>query len=150
MPFNVTRAEQTVFALWHQEFRRAYDELLAAIRSEVARMRSLGVSDREIFDRLNTQLRERQGIFARFGGTIESGVDKLTQTTAQIESNATLTDQDRLDWELDPTVKEHCTDCLRNAELEPRSFDDWATIGLPGAGNTECGNYCKCTLRPVP
>jgi hypothetical protein len=55
--------------------------------------------------------------------------------------------EEKLVWVLDPTAKDHCDDCLANSSMDAQSFGEWESFGLPGSGNTECGEYCKCTLE---
>ena len=48
------------------------------------------------------------------------------------------------------TVAGHrvCRDCSALAGLI-KTFDQWATEGLPGSGHTVCGGYCYCIIDPV-
>jgi hypothetical protein len=74
----------------------------------------------------------------------------MINTISQIVSNESAREQsEQWIWELDPTAKDHCEDCLRNSGDGEKSFDEWEKIGLPGYGNTECGIYCRCTLTPL-
>jgi len=51
-------------------------------------------------------------------------------------------------WVLENNVKNHCEDCLAR-EGQVNTFRDWETIGLPGAGTTECDYHCMCELVEV-
>jgi hypothetical protein len=131
-----------------EDAARAYDTLLADARAQVLRMRLQGVDDKEIFERLLTSLNNGKDLFQQYKGWLEGATDKLTNTVAQMEHHAVVAESGTaFTWELDPTVKEHCPDCLRNSQAEPKSFDAWAELGLPGAGNTVCNGYCHCVLK---
>ena len=49
------------------------------------------------------------------------------------------------------TVSGHriCEDCEQRAKMPPRTFNEWADIGLPGAGWSICKQYCYCILEPT-
>lgn len=128
------------------ELDRAYRALETDIGVEIERMRVLGISDDEIYSRLEASLTNNLGSFGKFKGAIEKEFDIILGETAQVESNQVFEGtKEELKWELDPTAQEHCPDCLDNSE-EVKTFDEWSMIGLPGMGNTQCGTYCRCTL----
>ena len=52
-----------------------------------------------------------------------------------------------IEWEVDPAVLDHCLDCPQLAALPPMPLAWWPT--LPGDGQTECRQGCKCSLRAV-
>lgn len=139
---------QRLFNISLPKIDSLYGVLEEDINAEIQRMRLLGISDAEIYARLETNLNGSMDLFGRFKGALEKEFDTTIGTTAQLEQNSVLEGMQDLTWQLDPTVQEHCPDCLRNAGSQPKSFDDWALLGLPGAGNTQCGAYCKCSLEP--
>jgi len=49
------------------------------------------------------------------------------------------------------TVSGHriCDDCESRSKMPPRTFNEWARIGLPGAGWSLCKQYCYCVLDPT-
>jgi len=49
------------------------------------------------------------------------------------------------------TVSGHriCDDCESRSKMPPRTFNQWADIGLPGAGWSICKQYCYCVLDPT-
>ena len=49
------------------------------------------------------------------------------------------------------TVSGHriCDDCESRSKMAPRTFNQWADIGLPGAGWSICKQYCYCVLDPT-
>ena len=49
------------------------------------------------------------------------------------------------------TVSGHriCDDCKSRSTMPPRTFNEWADIGLPGAGWSLCKQYCYCVLDPT-
>ena len=41
-----------------------------------------------------------------------------------------------------------CDDCLDRANSGSHPYSYWVGIGLPGTGNTICGDYCRCDVVP--
>ena len=135
-----------MFRLTTQNIARLYDTFSSDVTLAINRMRALGMGNDEIISRLGENLDNGKDLFGTFKGALEKELDQIVGVTAQSESNSIYADGQMLRWELDPTVREHCPDCLRNASLPSRSYADWEAMGLPGFGNTECTDYCKCTL----
>jgi hypothetical protein len=125
----------------------AYTRLETEMLGAITRMRLQGIRDREIYSRLSTQLSEGTGVFSSFRGMVNKGGKGLVSMAAlnTVHSRFEGLDQ-KLIWQLDPTAQEHCTDCLMNEGMAARTHEEWMQIGLPGSGNTECGEYCKCLL----
>ena len=145
--FSITQQESTIFRISVDKFNTIFDVFEQDLVAQIQKMRGLGISDEEIFNRISESLDKGMDMFGTTRGAIESEMDALVGTTAQIESNSVFESlEEPLMWELDPTAKEHCVDCLRNSEDGNKTFEEWREIGLPGFGNTECGEYCKCSL----
>ena len=144
---KATIKSRTMFQVFTGQVNDAYDQLLKDLDAEIVRMDALGVSEPEIFARLEQELKDRTGAFGSFKGWVEGETDKLVHAGGQIESNELMREAgDKFTWQLDPTAKEHCGDCLRNSGEDPKTWVEWEAIGIPGAGNTICDGYCKCTL----
>jgi hypothetical protein len=135
-----------MFKLWVESAEAAYDQLEQSLEIAISRMKAMGMSNKEILSRLEMNMNHGTDIFGKFEGNIEGQVDHLVGGIAQADSN-TFPDEEMLQWELEPGA-EHCETCLERAAMAPKSFVEWADLGLPGAGNTECDGYCRCTLLP--
>ena len=146
MPLRPRQASRSIFNISMSQIDSAYGVLETDMLAEIQRMRALGIADAEIFNRISDSLNNSLDLFSKFKGAVEKELDIVVGKTAQLESNVALSEQEKLRWELDPTVEEHCVDCLRNSASDQKSFDEWSLLGLPGMGNTQCGSYCKCTL----
>jgi hypothetical protein len=146
---NVTSGGKQFFSLWTREADIAYTNLEKQLGLMVDSLRASGISDAAIFDRLKADIEANKDLFASYAGDIESADTDLVHLEAQLASNDEVSDAaEYFTWTLDPTA-EHCGDCLANADKDAMSFADWQDEGLPGMGNTECGEYCKCSLDPV-
>lgn len=120
------------------------------VLAQIQRMRLLSIPDDEIMRRLFAEIEQGAGAFGGFKTKVAAGVQKISGVAAQLESNVVFDgSEDLLRWTLDPTVQEHCATCLSLSTQAPRTFAQWESIGLPGEGNTDCANYCKCSLERV-
>jgi hypothetical protein len=135
-----------MFRLTAENISHIYDAFGQDVTDFVRRERLLGISDKEIIKRLDESLNNGQDLFGRFKGAVELELDNIVGVTSQSESNGIYAEGAILRWELDPTVLEHCADCLRYSAMNGQSLAAWESMGLPGFGNTICGRYCKCTL----
>lgn len=136
-----------VFEIFISDVETAYDTLMSDVENSIDRMRATGMGDVEIAKRLKFDLSGNTGAFQSFKSQLSGSFNDLISTSSQIESNDLIKDSaDLFLWALDPTAKEHCSTCLTNSKKNAMSWDDWENIGIPGAGNTDCGAYCKCTL----
>jgi hypothetical protein len=137
------------FDVWSKEANLAYNNLQGQIDLAITSLRAGGMSDQAIFARLKSDLDNQSDLFSAFSGQIEGANTDLFHLQSQSESNNAVDGASELfEWVLDPEA-DHCGDCIANAAKEPMSFADWESEGLPGMGNTECGEYCKCSLDPV-
>jgi len=148
MPKAVVKT-QTLFQIYIDEATSAYEGMIADVENSIARMETLGMSREAIYDRLKSNLDNDEGVFSTFKGRLSKSVQSLIDTTSQVESNEAIKESAELfRWELED-LADHCDTCLANASLEPQTWDAWEELGIPGAGNTDCGQYCKCTLVGV-
>jgi len=140
---------QTLFQIAMEEGADAWAEAIKDIAQYTQRARTLGMSGDVIVDRLLGDLDNSTGIFKTMLGKYEGAQTKLIDTVSQVDSNEGIKESAELfRWELED-LAEHCNTCLANASLEPQTWDAWEELGIPGAGNTDCGQYCKCTLVGV-
>jgi hypothetical protein len=137
---------QTSFSVWQDKFDKAYDKFVADLDGMVTTMRTQGISEADILARIETMISEGSDVFGAFSGDVEKYADDLVSGVAQTSSND-YDSEELLAWVLDPDAKDHCDDCISNEGTEPQTFAEWEVTGLPGAGNTECAEYCKCTLE---
>jgi len=137
---------QTSFSVWQNKFEAAYDKFTADLEGRVLTLRSQGLSDAVIMGILERTLTDEVGVFGPFVGDIEKYTDDLSSVIAQTASNSEFDPEELLDWVLDPTA-EHCDGCLERASRPPMTFVEHETEGLPGSADTECAEYCKCTLE---
>jgi len=148
MPKAVVKT-QTLFQIYIDEATSAYEGMIADVENSIARMETLGMSREAIYDRLKSNLDNDEGVFSTFKGRLSKSVQSLIDTTSQVESNEAIKESAELfRWELED-LADHCDTCLANASLDPQTWDAWEELGIPGAGNTDCGQYCKCTLVGV-
>lgn len=127
---------------------KSIDDYVSAVQSKAQDMISRGIDPAEVRKLVMADIANNTGDFKQLTGTLGSQVDKALGQTALDTSNEAvkgLTKQ--FEWVWEPGAS-HCETCEeRNGKV--KSFDDWESIGLPGAGTTDCGIYCKCTLMPV-
>lgn len=72
-------------------------------------------------------------------GALWSGYQTRRNGEAQAAGKATIS------FVLDPSVKQHCQDCLDRADGSPYPIDD--APGLPGDGSTDCQDADMCDVE---
>ena len=92
----------------------------------------------KIFGQLRNETRE-----SLVGGINKSGA--LGQYDAYLNNG--ITEESIFTW---VTASGHriCADCMALSGAE-KTFKEWESSGLPGAGHTVCGGYCYCVVDPV-
>jgi hypothetical protein len=146
---NVGAQGQEFFKIWVKEVNLAYGNLESQLELTIQSLRASGISDQAIFNRLKADLDAKTDIFSSFNGGIEGANGDLLHLEAQLSSSAEVENAaDLFTWTLDPTAQ-HCGDCLANEAKGEFPFEFWQGLGLPGMGNTECGEFCACSLDPV-
>ena len=146
---NVDQKTSTLFSIWVDDVSTAYDKLEQDLINKIETQRLLGLSDKEIFSRLSSDLDNNSDLFSTFKGSLGRSNDSLVNTISQVESNEAIREVAEMwIWELDPTTEKHCDTCLAYGG-QRKTFDQWEEIGLPGYGSTDCGKYCRCTLTPI-
>lgn len=149
MPKLNPKSGEQFFKLWVREADLAYNNLEKQLELTIESMRASGISDKAIFDRLKTDLDNNSDLFSSYAGGVEGASADLLHLESQMSSSAEVQDAaDLFIWTLDPTAQ-HCEDCLANAGKGELPFEFWQGLGLPGMGNTACGEFCKCSLDPV-
>ena len=143
---DITTKIRTSFSIWQDKFDAAYDKFSADLEGQILTLRAQGLSDNVIMGILDRTLNDEVGVFGPFVGDIEKYADDLTSITAQTASNSDFNMDELLDWVLDPTA-EHCEGCLERASRPAMTFAEHEAEGLPGSANTECQEYCRCTLE---
>lgn len=146
---NIRSGGQQFFNVWVKEVDLAYTNFEKRLGLTIESLRASGISNQNIFKRLKADLDAQTDLFSSFSGGIESADADLLHLESQLASSLEVEGgADLFEWVLDPTA-EHCGDCLANADKDPMTFEEWQAVGLPGMGNTECGEYCKCSLDPT-
>jgi hypothetical protein len=142
------------FTLFAGSVQNAFDDFVNRLNQEAQRRIATGLSPDEAMAQIDADFRNNGPLLRRLTGDIGQAVDFGANTTFQRTSNPVpkITKgkgAPLFEWTLDPAA-EHCESCLHQASLPPRSFDD---IPLPTQqpthGDSNCREYCKCTLTPV-
>jgi len=129
----------------------AFDIAIFATRIErlVLTLRGTGVSNEALTGILAADLSTHGPIFGELRNSIVRGIvfgNNQFSRTGQIEVYGDSIDLFR--W---VTIQGHriCDDCESRSKMPERTFNEWADIGLPGAGWSLCKQYCYCVLDPT-
>ena len=122
------------------------------INKTVTNMTKAGISKDVIRNTLQQDMKGGGKIFGRLRNetreTLVGGINK-SGALAQYETylNNGITEDSLFTW---VTASGHriCADCLALSGGE-KTFKEWESSGLPGAGHTVCGGYCYCVVDPV-
>jgi hypothetical protein len=121
---------------------------LIRIRQRSSEMLGAGIAPEEIRNTLIDDIKNKSGEFGQLTGALGTAVDKSINQTAIGASDEPIKGiSDKFKWTWEPGA-EHCDTCSeRNGQV--KTYDEWVSLGLPGAGTTVCTIYCKCALLPV-
>ena len=122
------------------------------INKTVTNMTKAGISKDVIRNTLQQDMKGGGKIFGQLRNetreTLVGGINK-SGALAQYETylNNGITEDSLFTW---VTASGHriCGDCLALSGGE-KTFKEWESSGLPGAGHTVCGGYCYCVVDPV-
>ena len=153
MPDFRTTQESNLFKVWIQRLKTVYTNFEQKMTDHVSGQLALGRSRTDIVAELKDNLANNQSIFKELLGSVEREMDWGLNLEYQVSSNvptkALPPGSELVKWTLEPAA-EHCDSCLYQAGLPAR---DIATIPIPGSqptsGETNCTQWCKCTLEPV-
>lgn len=149
MKLNVQQQGDTIFRLFVQQSELLLDSLEGDLEAQIERMLVSGMDPAEVLVALEASLDNATDSFGSLRAAINGDLDDITGSISQITSQDMQGSGEELyTWELDPTAKEHCGDCVERSQEPAQTLAEWEAIGLPGIGNTECDGYCKCTLVP--
>jgi hypothetical protein len=138
-----------LFRISQKRLDEQYQTMINDLDNEIAGYRAMRMDDKAIYDILMSDFEQEKGVFGRFKGAIESDMDELVVRTTQSEQVANNPAEQLYNWVLDPTVNEHCTDCLERAAMGSQTMLFWSSRGIPGSGATKCADYCCCMLDEV-
>lgn len=147
MPDIQTQTESNIFTLYVKRLNTVYDNFERRLSDYVDARRALGISQREIYRQLLDDLDNGQAIFGDLVGQAARETDFGLNASYQVASNERIAT--KVKWTLNPQA-EHCDSCLHQASLPPRTYDQVPFPGFqPTHGETNCTQYCKCTLEPA-
>jgi hypothetical protein len=149
MPELQTNIMGNLFKISTTELGNAYEAMVKDLGLEIANYQATGMNGDAIYKALLADIENNASVFGRFNGDVERAMDGLMVRTTQSEQVANNLPEQMYEWILDPTVQEHCGDCLSRSEMPAKPFFEWSELGIPGSGVTECGDYCKCLLEVV-
>lgn len=127
---------------------KGINDYIANVQIRAKDLLDRGIDPDEVQRILLEDVKNNSGEFKQLtgmiGGQLDKSIGQTAMDTAQ-QAVAELSDQYRWDWE---PGAEHCDTCQQyNGKV--KSYEEWSLIGLPGAGLTDCGIYCKCSLQPI-
>lgn len=145
---QVVSTLSTILKTLELSTNKAIEDYLFAVRVRAQEQLDRGVPPDEVYKSLLQDIKDNSGEFKDLTGALGSQIDKALGQTAMDTSNEFISGlSDRYEWVWEPGAQ-HCDTCEEyNGQI--KSYDEWEKIGLPGAGNTDCTVYCRCTLMPV-
>ena len=114
------------------------------IRSRLA----AGMTKEEIKSVLLRDLHEGGQLFGDFRKNIKATQLNTSENFARSPLIEGSSESQLMDW-IGIGDNKICPDCTDRNNMQPRTFQEWASIGLPGEGATICNKNCRCVLLPV-
>ena len=145
---KVVSTLETILDNLELSLNKAVDDYVFVAQTRSKELLARGVSPEEVNRILLADIKNNAGEFKKLTGTLGAQIDKALGQTAMDTSNEAVRDvADQFEWTWEPQA-DHCATCEEyNGQV--KSYDEWEALGLPGAGLTDCGVYCKCTLMPI-
>ena len=144
VPEHIERAMTIVLSNMTNEAEKLSLDLASLIR----RMKVSGMSAEAIEARLLQDLQEGGRIFGDFRRAFKANVRYGIEESGRGSVVEMFPDTRLWDW-LGIADNVMCDTCRRNHFDVPKTYEEWQRVGLPGAGNTECQENCRCTLIPA-
>ncbi len=138
-----------LFRISQKRLDEQYQTMIDDLDNEIAGYRAMKMDEKAIYDILMSDFEQEKGVFGRFKGAIEGDMDELVVRTTQSEQVASNPPEQTYVWLLDPTVEQHCDDCIDRESRGALTMLEWSKLGIPGSGATECSDYCRCLLEIV-
>lgn len=149
MPDLRSDIERDAFRVSALKIGLVYDNFERELAAHVQLRRAAGLSDAQIEAELTRAYEAKSGIFGTLIGRAQKEVDTALNLEFQISSNKAQPVSSQVLWTLNPQA-EHCDSCLFQASQGPRDIANVPVPGLqPQHGETNCQEYCRCTLVPV-
>jgi len=137
-----------MFSLFVRRLNTVWDNFERKLEDHIRTQRVFGLSQREIYTALQSDLDGSQSVFGDLIGGAQRETDFGLNASYQVASNEGIA-AEMVVWTLDPEA-EHCDSCLAQSAMGARRRDVVPFPGFqPTAGESNCERYCKCTLEPV-
>ena len=119
------------------------------IQQELATMITNGMADDAAEMIIKADLKKGGALFGKLNNSIKAAIiEGVNQSSRLGQYEQYRLEQMEFTW---VTVSGHriCDDCESRSKMPARTFNQWADIGLPGAGWSICKQYCYCVLDPT-
>lgn len=145
---NITFDATELLQQLEDKLKTELNSYFKQIRERSNDLLNQGVDAEQIRKVLLKDIEDGVGEFGKLKGSMGSIVDKGIFQVSNLASDDPIKElSDQFEWMEEPGA-EHCDTCTeRSGQI--KTYDEWKALGLPGAGTTKCGIYCKCTLMPV-
>ncbi len=129
----------------------ALERSVDSLVDDIGGLRSAGVAQAQIAERVITDTRLGQGWIRNFTAESRDQNERFQQKIFQAAQqdviiDATQQDDPLLFW--NAVLSDSCPDCV-NRHGRTKTLSEWQRLGLPGQGTTVCRHFCRCTLLPV-
>ena len=143
----------TVLGSIEETIEAALRSWCITVTAERNRLIAQGMSEAAVESMLLAGADSLTGLFAgarvRIGQAVAQAANAaqhnayLNTLARELGGDVTVT---QWQWFKDPSA-DSCDDCIAR-DGQVRSYTEWEEIGLPGAGGTQCGGNCRCTIAP--
>ena len=119
------------------------------IQQEIATMMTNGMTRQGATSTISLELKKGGRLNGAMNNYIKASiVEGINQSSRLGQYEEYDLDKGTFKW---VTVSGHriCEDCESRSKMPERTFNEWADIGLPGAGWSICKQYCYCVLDPT-
>jgi hypothetical protein len=144
-----TNITDKMFRIYVDVAQNIFDKHVKDLRAEVAKMKTVGMDNKNIMAKLEADRVAGTGIYADMNGALASELNNELNLIYQSESNNFSNDNALYLWQLDPAAQ-HCDSCLYQAARGALPISAFPVPSYQEThGETNCNDYCKCTLVPA-
>jgi len=133
-----------------EELEKQHNILKSDINIYKKQRKIAGFTDKQTLSRLVKMRQSKTDMLQSFANEVKKvnvAASRREESQAEIDEYQTKVLPDE-EWVWISISTKPCPDCMDRAGVQ-LPLERWMQYGIPGSGNTICGVFCRCKLRPI-